>query len=261
MVDLSMAGRHRSRAGLSYERRGEGPPVVLLHAWCLSGGIWMYQLDRLSAGREVIVPDLAGFGESRDAPGSLAFERHASDVLDLLEELDLTGVTLAGFAFGAVVAMHAAAAQRHGRVASVVSMAVPSSEFAPYAKMPRSIRADWPAFCRRSAVSLCPAPISSATSDWLERMFLGTPMRSAIETVEAMAAFDPLALAPSIEVPIRYLHGAADPVVPSAVSRAAARLSPLGTVVELDGVGHLIVLEAPDQVQAQILDMHKEPNR
>jgi pimeloyl-ACP methyl ester carboxylesterase len=48
---------------LAYERRGEGPPVLLLHGW--SGMRTDYRaLVPLLSGFEVVVPDLRGFGES-----------------------------------------------------------------------------------------------------------------------------------------------------------------------------------------------------
>lgn len=56
---------------LAYERRGAGPPLVLLHPLGADRHVWDPVLDRLAADRDVIALDLPGFGKS--AP--LAVER------------------------------------------------------------------------------------------------------------------------------------------------------------------------------------------
>ena len=47
---------------------GAGPPVVLLHAFPLSGAMWRPQLGALSHAARVIAPDLPGFGRSPRLP-------------------------------------------------------------------------------------------------------------------------------------------------------------------------------------------------
>jgi pimeloyl-ACP methyl ester carboxylesterase len=49
---------------LAYERRGCGPPLVLLHPLGADRHVWDPVLDRLAAERDVIAVDLPGFGES-----------------------------------------------------------------------------------------------------------------------------------------------------------------------------------------------------
>src|SRR3954468_11588860 len=55
---------------LAFIRRGEGGyPLVLLHGWPETKRIWWRNIGPLAeAGFEVIVPDLAGFGDSAPAP-------------------------------------------------------------------------------------------------------------------------------------------------------------------------------------------------
>ncbi len=45
-------------------RRGHGPPLVLLHGIGAHAQMWEPVLDQLAAQREVVVPDLPGFGAS-----------------------------------------------------------------------------------------------------------------------------------------------------------------------------------------------------
>jgi len=50
--------------GLAYERKGSGPPLVLLHGVAHRRQAWGALLDRLTPHRDVIIPDLPGHGES-----------------------------------------------------------------------------------------------------------------------------------------------------------------------------------------------------
>ena len=44
---------------------GQGPSVVLVHGWMMSGHVWDPVIERLQArGVRVVVPDLRGCGES-----------------------------------------------------------------------------------------------------------------------------------------------------------------------------------------------------
>ena len=55
-------------------------------------------------------------------------------------------------------------------------------------------------------------------------------------------------------LPVLILHGTEDRIVPPSNSRALARSLPNATLVELDGCGHTPHEEAPERVQAAILD-------
>jgi pimeloyl-ACP methyl ester carboxylesterase len=79
----------------------DAPPVVLLHGWPQHWFMWRDVLPALAADRRVIAPDLRGFGWS-DAPRSgYLKEELASDMLALLDALELEKVDLIGHDWGA----------------------------------------------------------------------------------------------------------------------------------------------------------------
>lgn len=53
---------------LAYDRAGNGPAVVLLHGWPGDRTDFRALVPLLSGEREVLVPDLRGFGESDKHP-------------------------------------------------------------------------------------------------------------------------------------------------------------------------------------------------
>jgi pimeloyl-ACP methyl ester carboxylesterase len=82
--------RVRDRVEMAYVREGEGGfPLLLLHGWPETKRIWWRNVEPLAAaGFEVIVPDLAGFGDSGLA-GDDHYDvaAHARDLHALLTEV------------------------------------------------------------------------------------------------------------------------------------------------------------------------------
>jgi pimeloyl-ACP methyl ester carboxylesterase len=93
---------------------GSGSPVVLLHGGSGSWTHWARNIEALvSSGRQVLVPDLPGFGDSATPP-----QGHDADALPpwlevgLNQLLGLQPIDLVGFSFGGLVAGLLAARQR-----------------------------------------------------------------------------------------------------------------------------------------------------
>ncbi|HXW58567.1 MAG TPA: alpha/beta fold hydrolase [Solirubrobacteraceae bacterium] len=93
--------------GIDYEVTGEGRPVVLLHGFPDSGRLWRKQVPAIaSAGFEVIVPDLRGYGAS-DKPDDVEAYAMAALVGDVLAVMDSAGARRAhvvGHDWGAALA-------------------------------------------------------------------------------------------------------------------------------------------------------------
>jgi pimeloyl-ACP methyl ester carboxylesterase len=86
---------------LYYQDHGSGPPVVLVHGWPLSGRSWEQQVPALvDDGYRVIIYDRRGFGASAQPWDGYDYDTFAADLHQLIEHLDLTGVTLVGFSMG-----------------------------------------------------------------------------------------------------------------------------------------------------------------
>ena len=86
---------------LHYQDFGEGPPVVLIHGWPLSGRTWEPQVaDLVDAGFRVITYDRRGFGASSQPWSGYDYDSLARDLNELITELELQGVSLVGFSMG-----------------------------------------------------------------------------------------------------------------------------------------------------------------
>jgi pimeloyl-ACP methyl ester carboxylesterase len=243
-----------SARGIGYRTLGSGHPIVLLHGWCLDRRVWMYQEEALARRAHVVSPDLPGFGISSTLAGPYTIERYVDELARFLEELALSDVTVCGFAFGALVAMSTVAAGRGGRIGRIVAIGVPSAGTAPYLKMPKSMRHDWPDFALRSARAILKYPPSGTTVEWLGRMFGSTPLPVAIATLDILSTFEPVDIAALVMKPTLFIHGLDDDVVPPDVSSACAALMPDARVELVERAGHLAIVDNAHRVTELIGD-------
>ena len=105
---------------------GIGEPVLLLHGWPDTGDLWAHQCASLAAaGYRAIAPDLRGFGDS-DKPADVAAyaaPNQVGDVVGLLDALGIARAHLVGHDWGAAIAWMTAALVPD-RVASLTALSV-----------------------------------------------------------------------------------------------------------------------------------------
>jgi pimeloyl-ACP methyl ester carboxylesterase len=94
IVETSRLRMHVARAGEA------GPPLVLLHGWPQHWYAWRHVIPRFAERHRVICPDLRGLGWTEAPPGGYDDESLASDVLALLDALELPRVLLIGHDWG-----------------------------------------------------------------------------------------------------------------------------------------------------------------
>jgi pimeloyl-ACP methyl ester carboxylesterase len=93
--------------GIEYEVTGLGRPVVLLHGFPDSGRLWRHQVPALAAaGFQVVVPDLRGYGRSDKPEAVEAYSMGllAGDVMAILAELKIARAHVVGHDWGAALA-------------------------------------------------------------------------------------------------------------------------------------------------------------
>ena len=104
---------------IHYEREGEGPALVLIHAGIADSRMWQPQVDAMADRFDIIRPDLRGFGKSSLPRAPFAF-RH--DIIGLLDHLEVDRFALVGCSMGGSTCLDLAI-DNPGRVSHLVLVA------------------------------------------------------------------------------------------------------------------------------------------
>jgi non-heme chloroperoxidase len=101
MAMITVGKENSMPIDLYYEDLGEGQPVVLIHGYPLNGHSWERQTKALlDAGYRVIAYDRRGWGQSSQPTTGHDYDTFAADLNELLEQLEITDIVLAGFSMG-----------------------------------------------------------------------------------------------------------------------------------------------------------------
>jgi pimeloyl-ACP methyl ester carboxylesterase len=258
--------------GIEYEVTGDGAPVMLLHGFPDSGRLWRHQVPSLAqAGFRVIVPDMRGYGRS-DKPAEVVAYRMDQLVGDVLAVMDAAGVERAhvvGHDWGASVAWATAlmAAERVDHLAAL-SVGHPATFFADgFAQHEKSwymllfqfpdvaeqwlSADDWANF--RAWID---HPDADATTAELQTNCSLTPglnyYRANIRPEILLRSGLEL---PPIQAPTMGVWSSGDRVLTEGqMLRSAANVAGPWRYERLDGPGHWMQLEAPDEVNRLLID-------
>jgi pimeloyl-ACP methyl ester carboxylesterase len=92
-----------------YKTEGKGKPVMLIHGFAEDSNVWKYQLERLMQNFFVIIPDLAGSGNSEMLEYDISIEDYA-DVIKAIADIEIDNqgqktFTLIGHSMGGYITL------------------------------------------------------------------------------------------------------------------------------------------------------------
>ena len=90
-------------AEIAYEVLGTGAPVVLLHPFPLNHEFWNPAAQCLLTRYRLIVPDLRGHGDSGIGEGPARMEKHATDLVRILDHADVGRAPFVGVSIGGYI--------------------------------------------------------------------------------------------------------------------------------------------------------------
>jgi pimeloyl-ACP methyl ester carboxylesterase len=244
------ANRHR----FAYREQGSGPVALFVHGFPLDSTMWLDQIADLSDIRRCVAPDLRGFGYSTPTTESdLSMDRHASDLLAILNELGIDRVDLVGFSMGGYIAL--AFAERHSNrlrsLSMVDSKSAPDSE---EGREGRDAAAARVAADGRSALAgdLVGALLDETASLWTQARFRtmveATPTETIVAALKGMKERpDRTSVLAGLAVPVAVVVGEHD--VPTPVSEADRMAKAAGgSLTVIPDAGHLAPIERPAMV-------------
>jgi pimeloyl-ACP methyl ester carboxylesterase len=248
-------------ARLAFDRRGAGPPLVLLHPLGADRYAWSPVVDRVAAERDVIALDLPGFGGSQvlDGAGPPTPRALAAAVARFLDGLGLDGPPhVAGNSLGGWVALELALAGHARSVCAIAPAGLWPEPLAPrrgLARMlARAARPLLPALVRSPrgrrialAGSIAdPDAVPPAAALRLVRAYAEAPGFPEVNAAMRAGRFTQLG---EIRVPVTLAWPEHDRLV------ARPRVLPPGVrSVVIPGAGHLPMWDAPERVAALLLE-------
>lgn len=263
---------------------GRGPTVVLAHGWTNTMAIWSPVARALAdAGHRVVLYDQRGHGASTFGDGhprlsSLATPdrtlplvtpaRLGSDLLTLLQALDIDDAVLAGYSMGgfavlAFAAEHPFELRTRARGMVLVSTAARRRAFGPLEGMTSRVigsrASSWTmarprigrVFVRGAFGRRAQELAVEETRAW----YLATPPAVRAACFAGMVGMDLRGDLNKADVPALVLVGRRDVVLPPRLSRELVDALPDARLEVVPGVGHVLPLEAPWLVTSRILSL------
>ncbi len=238
---------------IGFNRKGTGPPLLLLHGALSDSRAWRMQLDELSDAFTVVAWDAPGCGRSSDPPESFRLPDYADCLAAFLDEIGIERPYLLGLSFGSGLAL-----EFYRRNPQIPRTLVLVSAYAGWAG---SLPADEVRNRLQQALKLSEEPPERLINILIPTMFSSSVPPKAIEEAAAMMADShPIGIRamarafaeadlndvlPRIEIPTLLLYGELDQRSSLHVAIELHASIPKSTLVIIPGVGHDINMEAP----------------
>lgn len=261
---------------LAYLEAGAGETILLLHGWPTSSFLWRHTMVAMAASHRVIALDLPGFGaSSKPVDASYSFGFHARALDGFCAALGIDRLSLAVHDLGGPVGLHWAlqAPERIEKLALLNTLVFPQMSWAVIAFVtmcrtpglrhwltsPAGIR-----WAMRFGVCDKQGLGDAVIARYQQPFADGDSRRALAKTAYGLhpAGFVELARRlPEFRCPVRIIYGRNDRILPD-VARTMARVQadlPQAEITALDGCGHFLQEDRPDQVGALLAEFFARP--
>jgi 3-oxoadipate enol-lactonase len=234
--------------GLYWETRGEGEPLVFVHAFSLDGRMWEPQITAFAEDFQVVRYDLRGHGRSAAPEGPYT---GFDDLRALLDALGIESATLVGLSAGSEIAVNFAI-EYPDRVAGLVLAAPGLSGYRtpplPWAQSvfeavgagdgqrAAELWAETPIMALHANREAADLVTSLVVENWRIWTYRRTEQPLAPPAIERLN---------EIACPVLLVVGDADLPHIWDVARVIAHGVPDATTVGIAGAGHIVNLDAP----------------
>lgn len=221
---------------LFYKDWGTGKPIVFVHGWCINCDSWEYVMNALPQhGVRCVAYDQRGCGRSDQPWTGYDYDTLADDLAALIDQLELSKVTLVGHSMGCGVITRYLTKLGEDRVARVVMLGTTTplggktednpdgAERLHLDNMAAAIQKDRARYVSELApgflgVEKANDIVSQALIDWGVGLTLQASPRAAVATLRSTFESDQRRELANITVPTLILHGDADQSSPLAVT-------------------------------------------
>ena len=254
------------QGSVHYETFGSGPPVILLHGWVESWGLWQTTMEALGNQYRCYALDFWGFGESGKKRDSYA----VGDFMDLITQfMDVLGIAqspIIGHSMGGTAALGATV--RHpDRITKVCVIGSPivGTSLSPLLQI-AGVRV-FGSLARtflplvKLALRLA-APAITRDPTWYSRQardLSATTVDSFFSSIGSLRRTDLRPRLPEIKVPIMGIYGGRDVVVNPHEYQPLRAGVPQARIEIMPKSGHFPMLDEPDEYLSLIRSFLETP--
>jgi pimeloyl-ACP methyl ester carboxylesterase len=218
---------------LYFQIHGEGTPLILLHGGLGHSGHWKNQLYFLSEHYKVIAVDSRGHGRSTMSEQQISFALMASDIVALMDYLEIERAHILGWSDGGNTGLFLAI--HHPEL--LIKVVASGANFSP----------------------------SGVRSDVGENQKFLAYVGEAMEDYQALSPDPAWASEPdfaveqlsSISMPVLLLDGESDEAIYTEHTIEMASMIPTAKLTLVPGMGHFGMWEKPAEMNSAILDFLK----
>ena len=244
---------------ISYDVRGRGgPALVFVHGWSCDRTYWRRQIPHFAMRHKVVAIDLGGHGDSGLNRADWTIEAFGRDVAAVVKALDLRPVILIGHSMGGPVNI-AAARNLPGRVIGLIGVDTYNDIDAEYNAddvngFVAALKADFAGVTTNSVRSMF---VAGADADLVEQVvsdMSSAPPGVGASAMRGLMSFDLIKALKGLDVPIRCINSDRRSTdVPAARKHAASF-----DLKIVKGVGHFVMLEAPEEFNTLLAETIEE---
>ncbi len=242
-----------------YEVFGRGKPVILLHGWLGSWGVWQETMTYLGQFYRTYAIDFWGFGESGKKRESYAVNDFVSLVDQFMERLGIPSAPLVGHSMGGTVALSVAIKYPH-RVHQVVVIGSPitGSSLALALKLAGYKPIAFMVYKNMGLLKLglkITAPLISKDPRWsqmINRDLSQTTLDSFLQSISTLRNTDLRPMLKKIQVPTMGMYGDKDVIVDPNQWITLKQNLPHAIIKRYSNAGHFVMLDEPEKFRADL---------
>lgn len=248
---------------------GDGPPVVLVHGTPAWSYLWRHVVPRLARSHTVYVWDMLGFGDSRPHPGvAPSIARQATTLAELVAHWGLAAPNLVGHDIGGGTVMRAHLVEGVPvRRLALLDAAVIGPWNTPFTEHLREHADAYRSMPPHVFQDIITARLRTATHQEMPADVLSEYLRpwqtaagqhrwiDQVTSVTHTDTDDAVARLDRVTAPTLVLWGDRDDWLAPPVGQRLAASIPTARWKTIDGAGHFIAEDRPDEVADELLTL------
>lgn len=236
-----------------YEVYGRGRPVILLHGWLGSWGLWQETMGYLGQYYRTYALDFWGFGESGKKRETYAVQDFVSLVDQFMNQLGIGRAPLVGHSMGGTVSL-SVAIQYPERVSKVVvvgspitgsSLALPlkAAGYRLTAFMLFNMMGLFRFAVRAASPFICRDP---RFPDMMDRDLSRTTVQSFLRSIASLRRTDLRPMLNNIKIPVMGMYGDKDNIVHPLQWKPLSAGVSQNKIERFPKAGHFIMMDDPE---------------